>query len=161
MALLSSVLLTAGGLSGGELKDVGSPPDTVTTALGCLVARDFVRSDLEELKLTPARLAWVRYYVGTVPGTGPTPGEFYIAVYSEDGSRGWLLLSYRNPQGKFVAVRNAYRLTREGSRWSADEGNGGLATYKAMGQFATKLENSPRYRVKLVPRTEGCAAPGN
>jgi hypothetical protein len=71
---------------------------------------------------------------------------------------GWLLLAFRE-RGKFVAVRNAYRLTKVGSRWNADEGNGGLATYKAMGQFVTNLERSPRYRVKLAPRTEGCASP--
>lgn len=158
MILLSSLLVATHALGGEESKDLGSPPDSVTSALGCLVARDFIKEDLEELKLAPGRSAWVRYYIGTIPGRAPTPGEFCIAVYSEDGLHGWLLLSFRE-RGKFVAVRNGYRLTKVGSRWNADEGNGGLATYRAMGQFATKLEKSPRYRVKLVPRTAGCAAP--
>jgi hypothetical protein len=141
-----------------EPKEVQSPPVSVRTALGCLVARDYITAALANLKLGPGRSAWVRYFVGTVPGWTPTPGEFYIAVYSEDGRHGWLLISFRE-RGKFVAVRNGYRLTKVGSRWNADEGNGGLATYKAMSQFATNLEKSPRYRVKLAPRTQGCAAP--
>jgi hypothetical protein len=159
MILLSLLLLARAALSAEEPKDMQSPPASVTTALGCLVARDFIRSDLEDLKLAPGRSAWVRYYIGTIPGTEPTPGVLNIAVYSEDGLHGWLLLAFRE-RGKFVAVRNAYRLTKVGSRWNADEGNGGLGTYRAMGQFATKLEKSPRYRVKLTPRREGCAAPG-
>jgi hypothetical protein len=159
MILLSSLLL--GGLlfGTGQSKDVDSPPDSASTALGCLVAREFIRHDLQDLGLAPGRLAWVRYYIGSIPAMEPTPGEFYIAVYAEDGLRGWLLLSFRDQKGKFIAVRNAYRLTKAGSRWNADEGNGGLATYKAMGQFATKLEKSPRYRVKLEPCTQGCAPP--
>ena len=156
--LLSLLLLARAALAAEEPKDTQPPPPSVTTALGCLVARDFIRSDLEDLKLAPGEPAWVRYYVGSIPGSAPTPGEFYIAVYSEDGSHGWLLLSFRE-RGKFVAVRNAYRLTKAGSRWKADEGNGGLGTYKTMGQFATKLEKSPRYRVNLTPRTKGCAPP--
>jgi hypothetical protein len=158
MILLSSLLIAGGAPAADEPNGLGSAPDSVKAALGCLVARDFVRPLLADLKLAPGRFAWVRYYIGTVPGTQPTPGEFYIAVYSEDGLHGWLLLSFRE-RGKFVAVRNAYRLTEAGSRWNADEGNGGLGTYRAMGQFATKLEKSPRYRVKLTPRREGCAAP--
>jgi hypothetical protein len=159
MILLSSFLLARPVPSGGESKDVGSAPKSVTTALGCLVARDFTRPVLEDLKLAPGRFAWVRYYIGTVPGMEPTPGEFYIAVYSEDGLHGWLLLSFRDPEGRFIAVRNGYRLTKVGSHWNADEGNGGMWTYRVMGQFATELEKSPRYRVKLAPRSQGCAAP--
>lgn len=158
MVLVGSLLLAGPVLGGGESKDVGSPPTTVTTALGCLVARDFIRTDLEDLKLAPGRFAWVRYHIGTVPGMEPTPGEFYIAVYSEDGLHGWLLLSFRE-RGKFVAARNAYRLTKVGSRWNADEGNGGLATYRAMSKFATRLAATQRYRIGLAPSTKGCAPP--
>jgi hypothetical protein len=158
MILLSLLLLAKAPLGAEETKDAQSPPGSVATALGCLVARDYVRPLLADLKLAPGRFAWVRYYIGTVPGMQPTPGEFYIAVYSEDGLHGWLLLSFREG-GRFVAVRNGYRLTKVGSRWNADEGNGGMWTYRVMGQFATKLEKSPRYRVKLTPRTKGCAPP--
>ena len=146
-------------LGGEEPKDMDSAPKSVATALGCLVARDYIRDALRDLKLAPGRSAWVRYYIGTVPGTGPTPGEFHIAVYSEDGLHGYLLLSFRGRHGKFVAVRNGYRLTKQGSHWNADKGNGGMWVYKAIGEFVTKLEKSPRYRVKLMSRTEGCAPP--
>jgi len=157
--LLTALLVAGSAFSEGESREKSFVPRSVTHALGCLAARHFARSAFDDLKLAPGKSAWIRYYVGTVPGTNPTPGEFYIAVYSDDGLHGWLLLSFRDEKGKFVAVRNAYRLTKQGARWIADEGNGGLGTYRAMGQFATKLEKSPRYRVKLAPRTEGCAAP--
>lgn len=155
--MISLLLIGRVALAAEEPNEMQSAPPSVTTALGCLVAREHVRDVLSELKLGPGKRALVRYYIGTIPGMGPTPGEFYIAVYSEDGLHGWLLLAFRE-RGKFVAVRNGYRLTKVGSRWNADEGNGGLGTYKAMGEFATKLEKSPRYRVKLTPRREGCAA---
>jgi hypothetical protein len=156
MVFMSLLVLGRPAPAAEEPNEVQSPPTSVTTALGCLVARDYITDALANLKLGPGRSAWVRYYVGTVPGWVPTPGEFYIAVYSEDGRHGWLLFSFREHR-KFVTVRNGYRLTKVGFRWNADEGNGGLATYKAMSQFATNLEKSPRYRVKLAPRTEGCA----
>jgi hypothetical protein len=142
--LLSLFLLAWPVLGGGESKDVGSAPDSVTTALGCLVARDFIRPVLVDLKLTPGRFAWIRYYIGTIPGMEPTPGEFYIAVYSEDGFHGWLLLSFRDPKGKFIAVRNGYRLTKVGSHWNADEGNGGMWTYNDLPPFSVPI-------IKRVP----------
>jgi hypothetical protein len=160
MILLSLLLLARAAVSAEGPKDMQFPPASVTTALGCLVARDYIRDALTDLKLRPGRPAWVRYYIGTIPGTEPTPGVLNIAVYSEDDLHGYVLFSYRDEHGKFVAVQDGYRLRKAGSHWNADMGNGGLATYKAMGEFAAKLEKSPRYRVKLTPRREGCAAPG-
>ncbi len=136
-----------------------SPPHSVTAALGCLVARGYIEPAIEDLKLRPGRLAWVRYHIGSIPGTGPTPGAFNIAVYAEDGLHGYLLCAYRDKHGKFVTVRGGYRLRKVGSHWNADMGNGGMWVYKAVGEYAARLEQSPRYRVKLVPRTEGCASP--
>ena len=161
MALLSSLLLAGRVLGGEESKDTLTAPGSVTTALGCLVSRDYIRDALLDLKLAPGRFAWVRYYIGSIPGTGPTPDTFNIVVYSEDGLHGYLLFSFRDHKGRLVAVQDGYRLTKVGPHWNADMGNGGMWVYKAVGEFATKLEKSPRYRVKLVPRTEGCAAPGN
>lgn len=157
--LLSSLFLAGLALSAQQPKRTPPAPRSVRTALGCLVARDYIQDDLQELKLGPGRSAWIRYYIGTIPGTSPTPGELYIAVYSEDGKHGWLLLSFPDSEGKSISVRNAYRLTKVGPRWEADEGNGGLGTYRAMSAFATRLARSKRYRVKLLPRTQGCAAP--
>jgi hypothetical protein len=159
MILLSLLLLARAALSAEEPKDMQSPPASVTTALGCLVARDYIRDALVDLKLAPGKFAWVRYYIGTIPGMGPTPGTFHIAVYSEDGLHGYLLLSFRDRHGKFVAVQDGYRLTKVGSHWDADMGNGGMWVYKAIGEFVRKLEKSPRYRVKLASLREGCAAP--
>jgi len=157
--LLISLLLCGGAVRAGEPQQSAEAPPFLRNALGCLVAADFIQHDLEELALKPGSSAWVRYYVGSIPGGNPTPGEFYIAVYAEDGLRGWLLLADRDSRGDFVAVRNAYRLTKEGPRWLADEGNGGMGTYKIMSEFATRLVQRPRYRVRLLPESKHCAAP--
>jgi len=159
VVLLSSLLVAGPLFRGEESTDAAAPPASVTEALGCLVARDYIKDALKDLKLAPGRLAWVRYYVGTVPGVEPTPGLFHIAVYSEDGRHGYLLLSFRDKQRKFVTVQDGYRLRKIGERWRADMGNGGTVVYRAIGQFAAKLEKSPRYRVRLEPRTLGCAPP--
>ena len=157
--LLPWLLFVTATVRGDDLKQSAEVPKSLNAALGCLVGRGFVKDNLKDLKLRPGAPAWVRYHVGSIPAMPATPGEFYIAVYSEDDLHGWLLLSFKNEKGEFVSVRNAYRLTKDGSRWNADEGNGGLATYRAMSRFATEFAKSPRYRVKLVPQTQGCAPP--
>lgn len=159
MILISLLLIGRAAPAAEEAKGKQTPPPSVTTALGCLVARDYIKPALEDLKLHPGRLAWVRYYIGTVPGVEPTPGLIHIAVYSEDGLHGYLLCAYRDRHGKFVTVQDGYRLKKVASHWNADMGNGGMWVYKAVGEFVTKLEQSPPYRVKLAPRTEGCASP--
>jgi hypothetical protein len=80
----------------------------------------------------------------------PTPGEYYIAVYAEEELRGWLLIADRDANGSLVPVRNAYRLKREGARWTADGGHGGLGTDKTMSRFATRLFQYLRYRVRVT-----------
>lgn len=159
VVLISGLLFAVTAMLGEDSKHSNAPPGAVVAALGCLVATDFIGDNLTELQLTRGSGAWIRYHIGSIPGTEPTPGEYYIAVYSMDGLRGWLFLADKDLHGRFVPVRNAYRVTKEGRQWRADEGNGGLGTYRAMSKFATRLAMTPRYRVKLVPRTQGCAPP--
>ncbi len=155
--LLVSLLLCGMPGEAAESKHLAEAPQALTSAVACLVSADFVQHKLDEIGLKMGTSAWVRYHVGSVRGINPTPGVFYVAVYSEDGLHGWLFIADRDPQGNLVPVRNGYRLTRKGTRWVADEGNGGLATYKAMSEFATRLAKSPRYRVKLVAASRDCA----
>ena len=133
-----------------------SIPERLKGAVGCLVAAEFVEHDLASLGLHVGDEARVRFRVGSVPGMAPTPGQYYVAVYSADERHGWLLIADPNSGGGFSVVRNAYQLTRIDSVWRADEGNGGLATYGAMSRFASALFRGPRYRVPLLPRTKGC-----
>jgi hypothetical protein len=159
LILLVSLLLYGMVGQAGESRRSAEAPQALTSAIACLVSADFVQHKLEGIGLKIGTSAWARYHVGSVPGMNPTPGEFYVAVYGEDGLHGWLLIACRDAQGNLVPVRNGYRLTREDTRWMADEGNGGLATYKAMSEFATRLAQRPRYRVTLVPASAHCAAP--
>jgi hypothetical protein len=158
--ILASVLFTNVAVRAAD-DSTNSPevPPLLGRAVGCLVTTDYVRHDLEQLGLKPGDSAWIRYHVGSIPGLTPTPGEYYVAVYTQDESRGWLLIADHRTNGSFVAIRNAYQLKREGARWTADEGNGGLATYKAMSKFAASLFQTPRYRVRLAPGS--CTAKAN
>jgi hypothetical protein len=104
---------------------------------------------LKEIGLESGSNAWARFHLGPIRGLTPVEDEVQVAVYAEDGVRGWLFLAERDPNGKISPIRNAYRLTRQGSEWTADEGNGGLGTYNAMTKFATRLFKYRRFRVKL------------
>ena len=137
-----------------------TPPSGVPTrlkaALECLVTADFVKADLKALGLNVGDVASVRYRSGSVPGMLPTPHQIQIAVYSRDQKRGWLLFAEPATGGGFVAIRNAYRLSRQQDKWEAEEGNGGLATYAAMGRLASTLFTSPAFRMQLSPGGGRC-----
>lgn len=133
-------------------------PAVLKKAVSCLVSAGYVREfSLKPLGLKEGDWAWVRYYVGSVPGMDPTPNEYYVAVYARGGRRGELLEALPNSRRGFEAVRNGYRLWRTGDRWSADEGQGGYVDYQAFGRLATRLAAQPRYWVHLVPGGQECA----
>lgn len=159
MRLIVFILALSLSGSGGEAAQPAHYLEAsrpIQRIVGCLFTEEFVRHDLEQLNLNAGDSAWIRIHSGSIPGLMPTPTTSYIAVYTEDESQGWLLIADRGRKGSFIPVRNAYRLKKEGVRWTADEGNGGLATYKAMTRFATRLAQSSRYRVKL--ETGNCTA---
>lgn len=134
-------------------------PKQLQKAIGCLVAASFVREyGLKPVKLKVGDWAWVRYHVGSIPGLSKTSGEFYVAVYDADDTQGELLLAVPDKRGGFDAVRNGYRLTKDGSSWTADEGSGGYVVYDAMGRFATHLAQQPRYHVQLLPGDSECTS---
>jgi len=135
----------------------GSKP--VQAIIGCLAAKGFVLRDLDQIGLKLGDPVWIRLYIGSIPGMMPTPDQYYVAVYSKDETEAWLLMADRDSSGSVVPIRNAYRLKKNGVHWVADEGNGGLATYKVMSRFATRLFQSHRYRAKLV--TGNCAIETN
>ena len=133
-------------------------PAPLKKVIGCLFAADYVRKyDLEPLGLKESDWVWVRYHVGSVPRTSPTPGEFYVVVYSSDSQKGVLLLALPNKAGGFEALRNAYQLSRDQGHWTADEGNGGYVVYEAMGHFVTELFRQTRYRVRLESGGSECS----
>lgn len=132
---------------------------SVRRALSCLVSHKVVAETLRDLRLKPGDLATVRYHIGSIPGWGPTPGEFFIAVYDPDDRNAWLLIADPANHGRFLPIGNAYRLRKLRHGWQADEGNGGLATYRTMSDFAARLIRQPAYRLRLTPHPEFCAGP--
>jgi hypothetical protein len=135
------------------------PTHDLGLALGCLVSTDFVQADLKTLGLRLGDVASVRFQEGSIPGMEPTPGLKNIAIYDSSEQHGWLLRADHDSRG-FVAIRNAYQLTRTKSGWQADEGFGGQATYAAMRRFASTLFHTKVFKVKLVPTKSGCRVEG-
>ena len=131
----------------------------VRRALSCLVSENAVVDVLRDLRLKPGDTASIRYYVGTIPGSEPTPGELYIAVDAHGEQRAWLLIADPADHGRFLPIGNACRLRTLRHGWQADEGNGGLATYRTMSDFAARLIHQRSYRVQLAAHPEYCSRP--
>jgi hypothetical protein len=129
----------------------------VRPALACLLRQDWVKDDIHNIGLRLGEKASVRYAIGSIPDTSPeTPGMLNITVYSKDQKRGWLFFVRPEKDGTLTAIRNAYALKRYRSGWSAGEGNGGLATYEAIGAYANQLAKSTDYRMTLNPGKDNC-----
>ncbi len=152
-ALLLLALLFSTASAEGQMKRT-----EIDSVLGCLVGQDWIHEDLKELGLKQGDTATVRYGLGAIPGTSPAnPESVNIVVYSPDSRRAWLLLA-RRERGDVVALRNAYRLTRTHSGWTASEGNGGLATYKAVARYVTSLSKRTALKLRLTVGGGSCRA---
>lgn len=134
-------------------------PARVRNALACLLSQSDNVALLRGLGLQLGETVSIRYYVGTIPGSEPTPGELYIAVYAHGEQRAWLLIADPADHGRFLPIGNAYRLRKLRHGWQADEGNGGLGTYRTMSEFAARLIHQRGYRVQLAEHPEYCSGP--
>lgn len=151
---LTALFLMASGVG------VSTPRTTrMESALSCVLATPEAKSAVRGIGLSLGSKASVRYYVGTIPGLEPTPGSYYIMVYSRDQSRAWILIADPAGKGHFVPGGGAFQMRRHGSMWEVEEGFGGLATYRAIGRFANWLSRSRReYQVVLRACRRGCSS---
>lgn len=134
-------------------------PISLKQALGCILTLPVKQENIRELGLRLGSTASVRFFVGNVPGLGPTPTVWYILIPSPDQTRAWILIADRRPDGKFTPMGfDADRLRRHGGRWEVEEGFGGFHTYAKMSRFANWLERTqPPYHVRLKPNPRFCA----
>lgn len=129
----------------------------LSRGIGCLVAQNWIKVDLQEMGLRVGGTAQARFQIGSIPGISPeSPATTNVLLLSPRGSGGWLLFFRTQSDGTAIAIRNGYRVKRIDGAWSASEGNGGITTYKAMGDFVTKLVKRPPILVQLTPIAEGC-----
>ncbi len=142
---------------GAQNQQAGGPAKNLSRGIGCLVTQDWVADDLRELGLRVGGTAKARYETGSIPGVSPeSPTTTNVLLLSPHGSRGWLLFFRTQADGTIAAVRNGYRVKRIDGVWTASEGNGGVATYKAMGDYVTRLAKRPTVSVPLTPVADGC-----
>lgn len=124
---------------------------------GCLLSQSWVQDDLRELGIKPNERARVVYGAGTIPGLSPASSSTTnVLVLTPGASRGWLFFFRVEADGSVVAVRNGYRISHTAKGWSAGEGNGWIATYKAVATYAAELARGPFKKTRLKPSSEGC-----
>jgi hypothetical protein len=135
-----------------------SPDGTaVRRAVACLLTKDWVKQDLDGIGLSMGKPALVRFRSGSIPGTSPaTPHMLNIIVYSSDGHSALMFFMRNKRDGSIAAVHNGYTLTQDGNQWAAGEGNGGLATYRAVGAYATDMAKGRAIKLALEPANESC-----
>ncbi len=160
-ALLILAISAAIGVPGlaqeAEGRRIVAAPDAVSKGIACLASQDWVEDDLRELGLRTGTMIRVRFETGNIPGTSPDPPDnTNILFLSPNGQWGWLLFFRLQQDGTVIAVRNGYRVRRTKEGWSASEGNGGIAMYKAMSSYAAELSRRPVIRLVLKPSSEGC-----
>jgi hypothetical protein len=161
ISLLMTVLACLGGedcmsQTGKALKSAEAI-STLSKGISCLVSQDWIKDELRDLGLRVGDTAKVAYQTGSIPGISPeAPDTTNVLLFSRHGNRGWLVFFRTSPNGSIAALGNAYRVRREGREWVASEGNGGIGTYKAMGDLATDLAKHSPLEVKLKPVSNGC-----
>lgn len=132
-------------------------PEALAKGIACLNSQDWVKADLKDLSLPDGKTIGVRFKVGTIPGTSPeTPDQTNVLFLSPNGRRGWLLFFRQQQDGTVTAIRNGYRIRRSDSGWSASEGNGGVATYKAISSYVDTLSKQPKVWLTLQLSSSGC-----
>lgn len=149
--VLSLFLLSA--LVGRSLcHDQAEPGCTADQRLlvDCLMSVQWVRDALNQVGYKAGDAALVRCTDKPIRGLSPPDqGQTKVALYSQRQDRA-VLFSLERRGAKTVPLRNAYFLAKERSTWVASEGNGGLATYRAVGAFGTTLAQRSPIRVVLA-----------
>ena len=153
-AALVSIFFLASLASGGRAPQ----PGRMEAALACLLSQRGASEVLRDLGLRLGQAAPVRYFIGNIAGLEPAPGEYSIIIYSRDRSRAWLLAAEPARDGRFIPEEDAFQMRRTEGHWVVEEGFGGLATYRAVGRFATWLsQHRPEYRVILRASPGRCS----
>jgi hypothetical protein len=146
----------------GSARSAGDPPvneqKALAKGLACLVGQKWVQDDLHGIGLSVGEIALLRYRFGPVPGISPVaPHLVSVSIYTPDEKKAWLLFFRYDPDRGITAVRNGYHLVRgEDGTWSAGEGNGGVATYRAISAYATELAKQPAVRMELKLSKDVC-----
>jgi hypothetical protein len=138
-------------------KRTAAVPDVLSKGIACLASQDWVEDDLRELGLQDGKMVRVRFETASIPGISPeAPNNTNVLFLSPNGQRGWLLFFRLQQDGTVTAIRNGYRVRRTKEGWSASEGNGGIATYRAISSYVIELSRRPIVMLALQPSSQGC-----
>lgn len=129
----------------------------VAYALGCVASQNWALDNLHELGVSVGQKISIRQKTGLIPNVTPeNPGQTTLLVLNHAGSKGWMFFFHKSEVGDVVIERNAYRVERTEEGWEASEGNGGIATYKAISAYAAILYRTPPMDVMLKPTSHAC-----
>jgi hypothetical protein len=141
-----------------RLRNSSSLPEDVKGSLACLFADPW--DELQRLVNRPERSVVVRFSRGALPGWPRETGTetLNLTIYSTRQDEAVLL--FTEPQGdrRTLVIDNGYTLVKGPLGWEAGEGNGGVATYKAVGKYADGLDRARSYTIvpKKLPRDGEC-----
>ncbi len=130
---------------------------SLAKAVGCLASQEWALIDLREIGMRVGHRVSIRQNSGTIPDVTPdAPDRRTLLILNHTGNKGWMFFFRESEDGTITIYRNAYRVEHGKGGWTASEGNGGLATYKAIGSYAATLYRSPVSFVGLKPESSGC-----
>lgn len=118
-------------------------PEEVQDAIVCLFREPW--DELKRVVPDTSRHVQFRFTRGSIPGW-PDDKEgtiLNITIYSSNKKAAVLLFAEPQENRRLLVLRNGYTLKWQAGRWEAGEGNGGLATYRLIGEYADKLDRSP------------------
>lgn len=123
----------------------------------CLVSQKFVEHYalvFDNLKLGDWALAV--YHVGSIVDPTYRSEARHIVIYSRNMQKAVVLTVIPNSDNSLSVARTGYFLTKQGSAWSVEEGEGGYRDYEKVGKFVTHLSSKERYRVQLISHAAAC-----
>ena len=124
--------------------------------VACWLAKPWAASVLREVNVRIGDTVEAKFGEGHIAGIAGDAmsdrDERQALLLAPDRKHGYLVMGFQESDGRTtVSSASTYTLSRGGRHWSAGEGNGGIATYRAMGLYADKLDKQPAIALPLRP----------
>jgi hypothetical protein len=153
VTLRQALFLTVYSVSICAQPVLGPPAGPISAAKlsGCLARELWAREELKRAGLSVGTTAQIAVRHEDIPDTIPTVSSkpLLFVAFSKDGQRGVMFLFVQDNRARWYLDRNAYRLEKQGKRWLASEGNGGLGTYAAVARYVASIPHEDMIHLRI------------
>lgn len=133
------------------------PQEVLQKGVNCLATQVWVSNYLAEIGVQSDTTATVRYKTGSIPGTSPErPSSINVIIYSPNQEQALLLFFEKRSDQTIQARDDGYLLGHSKGKWYVEEGNGGVATYEAIANYAAAVSREVPREIKIRPVRAGC-----